>query len=154
MNVRPITPEFAVSSQVRPEDLRVVYSLGFRTLVVARPDDEEAGQPSIAEMQDAAAKAGLDFAAVPVRPGHITDEDVERFAAAIKTSEGPVLGYCRTGARAATLWALNAIDALEPDVVLSSAAAAGHDLGPLRARIAQRRADASEDQPQADARSE
>ena len=86
-----------------------------------------------------------------MRPGHITDEDVERFAAAIETTEGPILGYCRTGARAATLWALNAADALEPDVVLSSAAAAGHDLGTIRARLAQRRADVSEVQPQANA---
>jgi uncharacterized protein (TIGR01244 family) len=154
MDVRPITPEFAVSPQVRPEDLSEARRLGFRSIVVARPDDEEAGQPSIAEMRDAAAEAGLGFAAVPVRPGHVTDEDVESFAAAVETIEGPVLGYCRTGARAATLWALNAADTIETDVVLSSAAAAGHDLGTLRARLAQRRADASKVEPQANARSE
>ena len=112
MNVRPITPVFAVSPQVRPEELREAQRLGFRSILVARPDDEEAGQPSIAEMRDAAAQAGLGFAAVPVRPGHITDEDIQRFAAAIKTIEGPILGYCRTGTRAATLWALNAAAAL------------------------------------------
>ena len=143
MNVRPIAPEFAVSSQIRPEDLREVRRLGFQTVVVARPDDEETDQPSIAEMRNAAATAGLGFAAVPVRPGHVTDADVESFAAAMKATVGPVLGYCRTGARAATLWALNAADALEPDVILSSAAVAGHDLGALRARLAQRRGDAS-----------
>lgn len=144
MNVRPITPAFAVSPQIRPEDLHEVRRLGFQSIVVARPDGEEAGQPSIAAMRDAAAKAGLGFAAVPVRPGHVTDADVESFASAMEAAEGPVLGYCRTGARAATLWALNAADALEPDIVLSSAAAAGHDLGTLRARLSQRRADASE----------
>lgn len=154
MNVRPITPEFTVSPQVRPEELHEARRLGFRSIVVARPDDEEAGQPSIAEMRDAAAQAGLGFAAVPVRPGQITDEDIQRFAAAIKTIEGPILGYCRTGARAATLWALNAAAALEPDAVLSSAAAAGHDLGTLRDRLAQRRADASDVRPEANARSE
>ena len=150
MNVRPITPAFAVSPQVRPEDLHEVRRLGFRSIVVARPDHEEAGQPSIAEMRDAAEEAGLGFAAVPMRPGHVTVAYVESFAAAMEATEGPVLGTCRTGARAATLWALNTADALEPDAVLSSAAAAGHDLGTLRARLAQRRADA---QPQANARS-
>ena len=138
MKVKQIMPDYWVSPQLSVDDVAIARAQGFRSIVVNRPDAEEPGQPSIAAMRKAADEAGLGFAAVPVRPGHVTDQDVAQFATAIARLDGPVLAYCRTGSRAATLWALSAADSLGPDTVLNAVAATGHDITPLRSRLVER----------------
>lgn len=138
MNPKQINSRLSISPQLSIADVGAAYALGFRSIIVNRPDDEEAGQPSISEMRQAASAAGLGFAAIPVVPGKITDEDAVQFAAAFETLEGPVIAYCRTGVRAATLWALSSAAALGPDGVLTATAAAGYDLGQLRPRLEER----------------
>jgi len=72
---------------------------------------------------------------IPVTPGEITDDDVARFKAALDELPGPVLAYCRSGGRAASLWALSNPDALSPDAIVATAADAGYDLAKLRDRL-------------------
>ena len=134
-NPKSLASGFSASPQVSPHELREAYAQGFRSLIVNRPDDEDAGQPSIATMREAALAAGLAFAAVPVRPGQISEQDVEQFADALGDMAGPTLGYCRTGARAATLWARANASRLGADAVISATAAAGYDLSSLRAQL-------------------
>jgi sulfide:quinone oxidoreductase len=50
--------------------------------------------------------AGLEARYLPVTAGKVTDEDAEAFGAALPSLPGPVLAYCRTGTRSATLWSL------------------------------------------------
>lgn len=138
MNPKPLTPGLSVSPQLSLEDVGAAHALGFRSILVNRPDGEEAGQPTIDQMRQAAAGTGLGFAAIPVVPGKLTDEDVARFADALRTLEGPVLAFCRTGTRSATLWALAEAATLSPDAVLKATAAAGYDLAALRPRLDQR----------------
>ncbi len=138
MNPKQINSRLSISPQLSIADVGEAYARGFRSIIVNRPDGEEAGQPSIAEMRQAASAAGLGFAAVPVVPGKITDEDVAQFTAALEMLKGPTIAYCRTGVRAATLWALSGAAALGPDVVLTTTAAGGYDLGQLRPRLQER----------------
>lgn len=135
MLVRPPAPHLSVSPQLSLADIATVKAQGFRSIIVNRPDGEEAGQPTVVEMQEAASAAGLGFAAIPVLPGKATMEDAREFAAALAALEGPVVAYCRTGVRAATLWALSVGAGLEPDAVLERIAAAGYDLNGLRPRL-------------------
>lgn len=132
---KQIDSRLFVSPQLSIDDVELARAAGFRTLIVNRPDGEEPGQPTIAEMREAAAAAGLGFAAIPVVPGNATDEDAARFAAALDTLESPAIAYCRTGTRAATLWALSQAVSLGADAVLKTTAAAGYDLGQMRPRL-------------------
>jgi sulfide:quinone oxidoreductase len=102
---RSLASNFSASPQFSRDDLREAYSQGCRSIIVNRPDDEEASQLSIDSMRDAAIDAGLAFAAFPIRPGQISDRDVEQFSQALQKLAGPTIGYCRTGSRVATLWA-------------------------------------------------
>jgi sulfide:quinone oxidoreductase len=104
MNIRPVTPDFSVSPQILPSDLPHLLAKGFRAIVCNRPDREEPGQPSFAEVAAAAAAVGIAARHIPVRPDAISANDVAAFGRAIKDLPGPVLGYCRSGMRAATLW--------------------------------------------------
>ncbi|MBX3578527.1 MAG: hypothetical protein KF723_15080 [Rhizobiaceae bacterium] len=58
----------------------------------------------VAEIEKAAKAAGLQVAYVPVTPGGMSERDVKRFAEFIRILPGPVLAYCRSGARAAGMW--------------------------------------------------
>lgn len=104
MNIRPITPDFSVSPQILPSDLPRLKEKGFRAIICNRPDREEPGQPSFAEVAAAAAAVGIKARHIPVRPDAIGASDVAAFGRAIKELPGPVLGYCRSGGRSAAMW--------------------------------------------------
>ena len=55
--------------QIVAEDLQAVAAQGVRLLVNNRPDGEEPGQPSSAEIEAAARAAGLDYHHIPVAGG-------------------------------------------------------------------------------------
>ena len=104
MNIKTIDDRFATTGQIRPSDIEDIKSKGYVGIVCARPDNEEAGQPSYAEVSAAAAKAGLKVAHVPVS-GPLSEGQIIRFEQAMAEMDGPVLGYCRSGARAGSLYA-------------------------------------------------
>jgi uncharacterized protein (TIGR01244 family) len=74
-------------------------------IVNNRPDDEEPGQPSAAEMASAAEAAGLSYRHIPVAGG-FSPEQVDAMAAALAEAGGPVLAFCKSGTRSTFLWAL------------------------------------------------
>lgn len=133
-NTKPLADDLSVCSFVSPEDLPQLTGK-FRTIVNARPDAEEPGQPSSAEIAASARRLGLEYVHIPVVPGQITDEQVAAFARALGDSPGPVLAYCKSGARAASLWALSRAGEHGAEQVLAAAAKAGFDLEGLRPRL-------------------
>src|SRR3546814_16667400 len=72
---------------------------------------------------------------IPVVGGSIGDSDVAAFADALEQADGPVLGFCRTGTRSTTLWALGQAGKQPTEAILKTAAAAGYDLAALRPRL-------------------
>ncbi|MDE1918621.1 MAG: TIGR01244 family phosphatase [Sphingomonadales bacterium] len=128
------------SPQLSLSDVEEARRLGYRAIIVNRPDGEEAGQPTIASMRQAVTDAGLGFAAIPIAPGQASGPDIALFKQALDALPKPILAYCRTGTRAATLWALSQARAFDPDDLIGAAAAAGYDLSPLRPEIARRHA--------------
>ena len=131
---KPLADEISVCSFVSPAELPQLAS-HFRTIVNARPDSEEPGQPSSAEVQAAARRLGLEYVHIPVVPGQITDEQIAAFAKALSEKPGPVLAYCKTGTRAASLWALSRAGQHGAEQVLAAAAKAGFDLQALKPRL-------------------
>lgn len=107
MKITPLAPDFAVAPQIRVEDVAAIAADGFRAILCNRPDQEDPGQPRFAEIAAAAQAAGLAVAHVPVISGRIEPEDLEAFAAAVRDLPGPVLAYCRSGARCHNLWMLS-----------------------------------------------
>lgn len=131
---RRLTDEVAVCAFVPPDKLAELAPK-FRTIINNRPDSEEPGQPSSAEIEAEARRLGCDYFHIPVVPGKITDEQVAAFGKAINSEKKPVLAFCRSGQRAATLWALSQVGKRSVDNILKAAAAAGHDLSALRPKL-------------------
>ena len=104
MDMKQLSPTFAVTGQLDPGKLAQALRLGFRGVVCARPDGEEPGQPDSRAMAAEAERLGLSFAYIPIVPGQLSDADADQFGRVLREREGPLLGYCRTGARAEMLW--------------------------------------------------
>jgi sulfide:quinone oxidoreductase len=106
MDQKEITPDYSVAPQIRPEDVAEIKARGFRSIMCNRPDGEAPDQAPFAEIEAAAKAEGLAVACVPVVSGQITEEDVERFRAAMAELPEPVFAYCRSGGRCQTLFLL------------------------------------------------
>lgn len=100
---RKLDADFAVAGQIMPDDMAKVAEAGFKSIVCARPDHEEQGQPNFALIASAARKAGLTAVHIPVAGG-IGEGQLIRMEAALKDLPRPILGYCRSGARAGSLY--------------------------------------------------
>ena len=103
--IRELDEKTSVSGQVQPADVAGLKGSGVTMVVCNRPDGEEPGQPTAAEIEQAAEAAGLQFRFVPIIRG-IGPSDVEAMQEALDAAEGKVLAYCRSGTRSALTWAV------------------------------------------------
>lgn len=128
-----ITPTFAVTSALGPEDFQAIAALGFKAIISNRPDGEEDGQMTARAEAAQAWRHGLRFAHVPAgKLDLFTDPVVESMADALRGFDGPVLAHCKSGQRSAIVWAAAAARSQPVDCVLSALAEAGFDLDFLR----------------------
>ena len=130
---RTLDPSISVFGQIEPADVAAAKAQGFTTIVNNRPENEQPGQPSGAEIEAAAKAAGLDYVAIPVDHSGFSDWQVTAMADALEQAKGPVLAFCRSGTRSTFLWAL-ARNRLgdEGEALIAKAANAGYDLNPIR----------------------
>ena len=130
MQIHPLVDQLSVSPQIEVGDMPALAAQGFRGIINNRPDNEEPGQPSNRELEQAAQQAGLEWRYIPVTPGQFTEEQAHSFTQALSEMPGPVLAFCRSGTRSCSLWALQARGSV--DTTLSTARTAGYDLSMLR----------------------
>ncbi len=131
--IRTIDDRISVAPQIAPEDMAALAAAGFGLVINNRPDDEESGQPSGAEMRAAAAAAGLGYVAIPTVMGAMSRGQVDAMAAALQSTDKPALAFCRSGTRSCNLRALAAASrGGAPEALLAKAAGAGYDLSGIR----------------------
>lgn len=136
MNNSKLTDALSVRPQVTAADVAGIAAAGFRAIVCNRPDGEGADQPGFEEIEAAARAAGLEARYLPVVSGKVRDEDAAVFGAALAELPRPILAYCRTGTRSATLWALSEAGRRPLPDILARAKAAGYDMSGVVRRIA------------------
>ncbi|ASV83316.1 hypothetical protein CES85_4095 [Ochrobactrum quorumnocens] len=107
MDIRQIDDNYSVTGQISPDDVRDIAAEGFQTIICNRPDGEGGeDQPSFAEVAKVAEKAGIKTYYIPVVGGQLTQENVDDMASALTEAEGPILGYCRSGARSTNIYGI------------------------------------------------
>nr|MCW1952238.1 TIGR01244 family sulfur transferase [Octadecabacter sp.] len=135
MDLKPLTANLSVSAQIQPSDLKAIKNAGFRAVVCNRPDGEGADQPTFDEIATAAKKQGLEAVYLPIVAGKVSDDDASDFDQALMSLPGPVLAYCRTGTRSATLWSLSQAGQRSLADILAATKAAGYEMGGVVRRI-------------------
>ena len=135
-----LEPDIAVAPQLVEADFAEIAARGFRSVVNNRPDGEAPDQLPNARAEAAAHRHGLAFRYQPVMNVEATDDDVvEAFARLMDEMPGPILFYCRSGTRCATLWTQAAAGRLGVEAALAVARNAGYELDFLRDIVAERR---------------
>ncbi len=135
MSIMKINDDYFVSGQITADDLNDIKSNGINSIICNRPDGEVEDQPGYAVIEAKAKELGLEFRYIPVIKGPIEDEQVAQYKSAFAELPHPVLGYCRSGMRSTSLWALANTSQLELQEIIDTAAAAGYDISALSERI-------------------
>ena len=132
-NFRRLSDSMLASPQISPDDIAAAKELGVSLIICNRPDDEDTGQPAAAEIERLASEAGIAFVWIPVTSAGFSQPQVEAMRDALDSTEGSVLGYCRSGTRSTLLWSLaQASKGEDPDVLAAAAQDAGYDVSPVR----------------------
>lgn len=133
-----LTETLSVAGQLDPADMTAAAAAGFTTVINNRPDGEAPRQPTGDAIAAAAAAAGLRYIAIPVDHHGLNEAQVAATAAELRASDGPVLAFCRSGTRSATLWALAAASlGDDADAIIAAAARGGYALGGMRPALVQ-----------------
>ncbi|MFZ1468914.1 MAG: TIGR01244 family sulfur transferase [Paracoccaceae bacterium] len=135
MDIRPLTPDYAVSPQIEIADLAAIKAAGFGVVINNRPDGEIPPHLHAAEMGRAAQALGLVFVVNPVIGGALTLQNVTAQAQAMEQAVGPVLAYCASGNRCSVVWALTQAGCRPTDELIAVPAQYGYALDHLRGQI-------------------
>ena len=122
-----------VCGQISAADIAEAKRLGVTMIINNRPDGEDPGQPTSAEISAAAAEAGIAYRHVPIARG-MGPTDVEAMRDAMhETGEGKLLAYCRSGNRSTLAWAVaKREDGTSREELETCAEAAGFSLAPVQ----------------------
>lgn len=135
MDIRPLTPDFAVSPQIAPEDCAAIAEAGFGCIICNRPDMEVPPGLQAQAIEQAAKAAGLAFHVLPITHQSLTPDNIDKQAALISASETPVLAYCASGTRSTMVWALGMAGQMPASDLIAAGAKAGYDLSGLKAAL-------------------
>ena len=105
MQINKINDNYSSTGQIDTEDLTKIHESGFKTIMCFRPTSEDKeNQPDQSLLKREAHKKGVKFISIPIIPGNITEENIQKFAQNCNDSDYPVLGYCRSGGRAKSIY--------------------------------------------------
>lgn len=128
MDIQKLTAAISVCGQIKHRDIATIAKLGFKTIINNRPDHEAPYQPRSKTLAARAKDAGLTYLYLPVISGKITQKDIEDFTILLTKARGPILAFCRSGTRSATLWSKVNPDNLSPDEMTHIGLQAGYEL--------------------------
>jgi sulfide:quinone oxidoreductase len=135
MDIRRITEELSVAPQIQADDVSAIAAAGFRAVICNRPDGESSDQPCCQDIETAVKASGMEWRMQPVRSGGVTQADADAFSALVAELPKPVLAYCRSGTRCATLWCLSEAGKRPLPDILGRAQAAGYDMSVVMQRV-------------------
>ena len=130
--IRQLDDRTLVSGQIAPREVAGLAEQGVTVIVNNRPDGEEPGQPLAADIEAAAAEAGIPYHFVPIIRG-IGPADVDEMQKALgEAGNGKLLAFCRSGKRSALVCSLvHREEGRSREDVERQLTNAGFDAGPI-----------------------
>lgn len=137
MKLAVLTPNVSALAQPSVQEIAELAQRGYRSIISARPENETEDQPEWLDLKAAAAAHGMEAVQIPIVMGQIRDDQIAEFRDSLQQLPKPVAAFCRSGTRAALMWALANQANLTIDERISIAAKEGYDLEPFRQRLGQ-----------------
>lgn len=129
LGIVSLTPEFAIGPQVSTKDFEPLRAAGFASVLNARPDDELGTYLISLNAEQLAHANGLAYAHCPTENHAVFEpEIIDRFEQALVELPKPIFAHCKTGTRAAILWALVASRHRSVENVIATLRVAGQEL--------------------------
>jgi len=135
MDIRRLTPDYAVSPQIAPPDVALLRAEGFTTVICNRPDAEIPGPLHADRMRKLVEAEGMEFVLNPVISGGLTEANVATQRDAIAAAKGPVFAYCASGNRSSIVWALSQAGTATTNDLIAAAARFGYQLEGYRSQL-------------------
>jgi uncharacterized protein (TIGR01244 family) len=135
MDIRPLSPTFAVSPQIGVEDIPAIVAAGYTTIICNRPDAEVPPSHQARAIGDAAKAAGLNFVVQPVTHQGLNMEMIADQKASMDAADGPILAYCASGTRSSIVWSFAQAGEMPTQDIIAATSAAGYDLGGMGPQI-------------------
>lgn len=137
MPIEKLADYLYISNQIDSRLAKRAAQYGIKTVICNRPDDEEEGQPDFETVKSWLSQHGIEHVAyLPVTMDSIDDAVLAEFQETVAKSPAPILAYCRSGTRSATLWALNqAKRGVEVNSLIKAAELANADLSRVRDKL-------------------
>ena len=103
--ISSLGPEYFVTEQISVEDVADIAAQDFKTIVNNRPDGEGgAAQPKSSDLEAEAKRRGLSYVHLPMERAQVDPRLANEFSRTLAMSPRPIIGFCRTGARASALY--------------------------------------------------
>ncbi|UTW59357.1 TIGR01244 family phosphatase [Kordiimonas sp. SCSIO 12603] len=133
---RQVTNTVSVSPQITTADIDAAKEQGFTLLINNRPDGEELGQPTNADLEAYANEAGIKWLHIPFAGTDLTLNKVMQMNYELKRNE-KILAFCRTGTRSCNIWALASAltNELANEEIIANGSTAGYDLSGMEASL-------------------
>jgi uncharacterized protein (TIGR01244 family) len=129
---RLLAQDYFVCGQITTRDLVEAARLGVGLIICNRPDGEDSGQPSAADIAEQARALGMEFLHIPLSASGLTQLLIDQTRNVLTSQSTPILAYCRSGTRSTQLWALaQAMRGMPPAQIMATTAAAGYDVQAL-----------------------
>ena len=135
MDIKPLSPTFAVSPQIGVEDIPTIVAAGYTTIICNRPDAEVPPSHQARAIGDAAKAAGLNFVVQPVTHQGLNMEMIADQKASMDAADGPILAYCASGTRSSIVWSFAQAGEMPTQDIIAATSAAGYDLGGMGPQI-------------------
>lgn len=141
--IKLLAPGIYVAGWLAPDDMAKLKAEGVASVVDLLPDVEAAPGSTSDQVKARAAAVGLSFAFIPTEPGAVPAANVDALSRALAQGGRPVVLYCRSGNRAAHVWALSEASragGIEASAIARAAATAGYSVEDIAPEIARRAA--------------
>ena len=135
MKIHQLTPVYAVSPQINPEDFSALVEAGFTTIINNRPCSEIPPSHQADVMKIAADAAGLNFIVLPATQEMMNPDLAAQQKEVCAQSDGPVLAYCASGTRCTIIWAMMQVGEMDTYSIMNIAADHGYDLLMMRDQL-------------------
>lgn len=132
MDIRPLSPDYAVSPQLTVADVPLLAHAGFTHIICNRPAAESALEEQPDQIRAAVEGAGMGWTDNPLVSGYLTKDHIARQRDAMG---GKVLAYCASGTRSSILWALAQAGRMPTDDIMAALTKAGYPLEGLRPQV-------------------
>ncbi|PSB00495.1 beta-lactamase hydrolase domain-containing protein [Merismopedia glauca] len=125
-DIKQISDDLSVASQVTPEQLQQVATKGFRSVLNLRSPQEEG---FLTNEPQQVASLGLEYTNIPVNPSEINDALATEILQKIDELPKPTLIHCASGLRAGAMafMHLATSENLNPEQVFAKAGELGFD---------------------------